>query len=179
MNWQDFVTRTVASQNQNLSYSHNYGKGNVRATFGYGKQFGILENSSLERITGRINALHRFLDDKLVLNFQGTISRVNEETAPVSGSAGFNGDLLGAAYSANPTWPTSADFNPGGGLISPAALLAYTENLTNTKRILLNGFAEYKFTPELTGKVNVGYDKSEGETMAVTSPRAINLSRNR
>ena len=178
VNWQDFVTRTVASQNQNLSYSHNYGKGNVRATFGYGKQFGVVENSDLERITGRINATHRFLDDDLTINFQGSISRVNEQRAPLSGSAGFNGDLLGAAYSANPTWPTSPDFSAAGGLLSPATLLAYTRTLSNVDRVLLNASAEYKITPELSAKVNVGYDKSEGETFAVTSSRAINVGRN-
>ncbi|MEM9647355.1 MAG: SusC/RagA family TonB-linked outer membrane protein [Bacteroidota bacterium] len=178
VDWQDFVTRTVASQNQNLSYTNNYGKGNVRATFGYGKQFGVVENSDLERITGRINATHRFLDDKLTLNLQGTVSRVNEQRAPISGSAGFNGDLLGAAYSANPTWPTSADFSAAGGLLSPATLLQETRTLSNVDRMLINGSIEYKFTPELTGKINLGYDKSEGETFALSTRDAINVGRN-
>ena len=174
IDWQEYVTRTSASQNQNLSYSNNYGKGNVRATFGYGKQFGIIENSSLERITGRINATHRFLDNKLTLNAQATISRINQEDAPLSGSAGFQGDLLGAAYSANPTWPTSPDFNPGG-LISPATFLAYTQDLTNTNRFLGSFSAEYKFTPELSGKLNLGYDQSESTRAAGSSSKAVNL----
>lgn len=174
--WQEFVTRTVASQNQNVSYSNNYGDGNVRLTFGYSKQFGVIEKSDLERITGRINALHRFFDDKLVLGFQGTISRVNDQAAPLSGSAGFRGDLLGAAYSANPTWPTNPDFNAGGQL-SPATMLAYTQNLTNTNRALLNFSAEYAFTDELKAKVNVGYDTSDAETVAVASAKARNLDR--
>lgn len=177
-NWQDFVTRTVASQNQNLSYAHNYGKGNVRATFGYGKQFGVVENSDLERITGRINATHRFLDDNLTLNVQASISRVNEQRAPLSGSAGFNGDLLGAAYSANPTWPTNADFSAAGGLLSPATLLEETRTTSNVDRALVNASVEYKFTPELIGKVNVGYDKSNGETVALSTRDAINVGRN-
>jgi len=167
--WQDFITRTVASQNQNVSYSNNYGKGNVRATFGYQKQFGVVEKTSLERITGRVNWTHRFLDDKLTLGLQTTISRVNDETAPLSGGAGFRGDILGASYSANPTWPASPDFNDGGTQIKPANYLAYTQNQTNTDRVLLNGSVEYKFIPELTGKVNLGYDKSEGENTSVLS----------
>lgn len=175
--WQDVVLRTAASQNQNLTYSNNYGSGNVRATFSYGKQFGVVENSSLERITGRVNWNQRLLDDKLKLGIQGTISRVNEEVAPLSGSAGFRGDLLGAAYSANPTWPTSPDFNAGGQL-SPATLLAYTQNLVNTDRVLANGFAEYQITPELSAKVNLGYDRSEGIATSVSSSRARNLDRN-
>jgi len=167
--WQDFITRTVASQNQNVSYSNNYGKGNVRATFGYQKQFGVVEKTSLERITGRLNLTHRFLDDKLTLGLQTTLSRVNDETAPLSGTAGFRGDILGASYSANPTWPASPDFTDGGTQILPANFLAYSQNQTNTDRILVNGSIDYKFTPELSGKINLGYDKSEGENTSVLS----------
>ncbi len=174
--WQDFVTRTVASQNQNLSYSNTHNSGSVRATFGYGKQFGVIEKSDLERITARLNVIQRFLDDNLTLNLQATGSRVNDQAAPLSGSAGFRGDLLGAAYSANPTWPTNPDFNSGGQL-SPATMLRYTQNLTTTDRALLNFSAEYKLTPELTAKVSTGYDRSEGTTVAVASAKARNLDR--
>ncbi|MGB5498466.1 MAG: carboxypeptidase-like regulatory domain-containing protein, partial [Maribacter sp.] len=56
--WQDFVTRTGISQNENLSWAKNYGKGNIMATFGYGNQIGIIKKSSLERISGRLNWSH-------------------------------------------------------------------------------------------------------------------------
>jgi TonB-linked SusC/RagA family outer membrane protein len=175
-NWQDYVTRTTASQNQNLSYSNNYGSGNVRATFGYGKQFGVLEKSELERITGRLNLNQRFLDDKLLLGLQTTISRVNDASPPIGGQAGSRGDILGAAYFANPTWPTSTEFDLSGN-INPANMLAYTQNESHTDRVLLNGSAEYKFTDELSGKVNLGYDKSDAANTAVVSSLARNLDR--
>lgn len=175
-NWQDFITRTTASQNQNLSYSNNYGGGNVRATFGYSKQFGVVEKTSLERITGRLNWTHRFLDDKLIANVQTSISRVNDETAPLAASAGFRGDILGASYSANPTWPSSPNFTDGGTQILPANYLAYSQNETQTDRALLNGSLEYKITPELTAKVNLGYDTSEGENISVISGNVQNFT---
>ncbi|SIP92812.1 SusC/RagA family TonB-linked outer membrane protein [Maribacter ulvicola] len=174
--WQDFITRTTASQNQNLSYSNNYGSGNVRATFGYGKQFGIIEKSELERITGRLNWNQRFLDDKLLLGLQTTISRVNDASPPIGGQAGSRGDILGAAYFANPTWPTSSEFNLSGN-INPANMLAFTQNESHTDRVLLNGSAEYKFTSEFSGKVNLGYDKSDAANTAVVSSNADNLGR--
>lgn len=174
--WQDVLTRRVASQNQNVSYSNNYGSGNIRATFGYGKQFGVVEKTSLERLTGRVNWTQRFLDDKLIIGLQGTISRVNDETAPLSGGAGFRGDILGAAYSANPTWPNGANFTDGGTQILPANFLRYSQIQSHTDRILVNGSAEYKFTPELTGKVNLGYDESEGETTSVLSGNLQNFT---
>lgn len=175
-NWQDVVTRTAASQNQNLSYSQNYGKGNIRATFGYGKQLGVVEESSLERITGRVNWIHRFLDDKLTVNVQATVSRVNDESPPVSGSAGFNGDLLGAAYSANPTWPNNASFDPQGGLINPTNLLQSSQSTANTGRFLGNGWAEYAFTPELKGKVTFGIDRSSSTRLSGINRDIVGLS---
>ena len=173
--WQDYITRTAASTNNNVSYSNNYGKGNVRATFGYSKQFGVIEKTDLERITGRINARHRFLDDKLTLGVAATISRVNDETAPLAGGAGFRGDILGAAYSANPTWSTNSAFAAQGGLLSPANYLANSQIRTNTDRVLLNASLDYKITSELSAKINLGYDKSEGENNSVISSAVQNI----
>ncbi|XLS28747.1 SusC/RagA family TonB-linked outer membrane protein [Flavobacteriaceae bacterium M23B6Z8] len=174
--WQSVVTRHAVSQNQNLSYSHGYESGSIRATFGYGKQFGVVENSSLERITGRINAVQRFLDDKLKLNLQATISRVNDESPALSGSAGFRGDLLGAAYSANPTWPNDPTFDTGGQL-NPRVLTDYVQSLSFTDRILANFSGEYQFTSELTGKISVGYDRSKSTRESAASALARNLDR--
>ncbi|NNE03262.1 MAG: SusC/RagA family TonB-linked outer membrane protein [Eudoraea sp.] len=175
-NWQDFITRTVASTNNNIAYSNNYGKGNVRATFGYQKQFGVIEKTSLERITGRVNLTHRFLDDKLTAKLAATMSRVNDETAPLAGGAGFRGDILGASYSANPTWGSSSAFSDGGTQIKPANFLANSQNETNTDRVLINASLEYDFTPELSGKVNLGYDKSEGENTSVISGNVLSFT---
>ena len=168
-NWQDFIFRSTASTNQNVAYAYNYGKGNVRATFGYSKQFGVVEKTDLERITGRVNLRHRFLDDKLTLAISTTLSRVNDNVAPLSGTAGFRGDILGASYSANPTWPNNPNFNDGGAQIKPANQLAYNQNQTHTDRFLLNGSLEYAFTTELSAKVNMGYDTSSSENTSVIS----------
>ncbi|MBT8258428.1 MAG: SusC/RagA family TonB-linked outer membrane protein [Bacteroidia bacterium] len=177
-NWQDVIYRGTASTNQNLSYDRNYGDGNVRATFGYGKQFGVVETSDLERITGRLNLKHRFLDDKLKVSFSGTMARVNDHTAPLAGTAGFRGDLIGAAYAANPTWPNRAGFGSNGelgGLINPANLLAFTQNETSTNRLFLSGTVEYEFAEGLSGKVYGGYDHSTSDTRAVSSANLISL----
>ena len=173
--WQDYIFRTSASTNNNIAYSNNYGTGNVRATFSYGKNFGVVENTSLERITGRLNANQRLLNDKLKLGLQATISRVNDEVAPTGASAGFRGDLLGSAYSANPTWPTSPNFDGTGGLLSPATALAYTQNTSFTDRYLVNFSAEYNFISELSAKVNVGYDNSTSSRTALATKKARNF----
>ena len=136
----------------------------------------MVEKTDLERITGRLNLNHRFLDDKLVLGIAATISRVNDETAPLNATAGFRGDILGASYAANPTWSTNPDFTDGSAQLFPANYLTYSQNRTNTNRLLLNGSLSYTFTPELSAKVNVGYDTSESENTSVLSSDILGIA---
>ena len=173
--WQDYVLRTAISNNQSLTYANSHENGDVRATFGYGKQNGIIKRSGLEKTTARINANHRFFDNKLKLGIQASFSQENNEGPGLSGSAGYRGDLLGASYSANPTWPTDPDFADTGGQISPATFMSYVSSDTKTGRWLINGFADYKFTPELSAKVNLGLDKSDSERNIAGNALARNI----
>jgi iron complex outermembrane receptor protein len=178
--WQDVVTRNSFSHDTSLSYNYNYSTGSIRGTFGYQDLQGVLENSGLQRVSGRINWFQRLLDDRLNLSLQSTISNVNEEQPALSGSAGFRGDLLGAAYSANPTWSSDPD-EVVGGQINPANMLKYTQSLTETDRILLNFSADYAFvrtdTDKLVGKLTLGYDRSNSVRESNTSRLAQNLDR--
>ena len=167
--WQDVIYRDAVSTNQNLAYSKNYGDGNFRATFGRGLQNGIVETSTLERITGRLNGSHNFLDGKLKINYSGSISRVNDNTAPLAGTAGFRGDIIGSSYAANPTWPNDPDFDQTGGFVNPANLLKYTQSETKTNRYMLSLSAEYKLNSNLTAKVSGGYDYADSDARNMSS----------
>ncbi len=174
--WQDYITRTSISHKQNLSYSKGFENGTIRGSFGYDNQQGVIENSGLERITGRINGTRSMMNDQLNLSLQTTFSRVNEESAPIGGSAGFRGDLLGAAYSANPTWPTDPTFDTGGQL-SPANMLANFRSTAFTNRLLVNFSADYKISEDLSAKFTYGFDKSNSERVALSSPDALYFDR--
>ncbi len=173
--WQDFLFRTSASTDNNLSYSQNYGKGNVRATFGYSKQFGVIENTDLERITGRLNVNHRFFDDKLKIGLQTTISRVNDRAPFVSRTSGSTGDLLAATYYSNPTRPAdpSSSADPDR---NPANLLAFYDDNTNTNRFLGNLSLDYAITDELSAKLNLGLDTSESSRAQVVGPQILGFT---
>jgi len=171
--WQDYITRTSVSNTQNLSYSKGFNGGFLRASFGYDNQVGIIENSFMKRITGRLNGSKSFLDDKLTIDLSSTYSNVNREDPAISASAGFQGDLLGAAYSANPTWPTDPDFQSGGQR-SPANMLAYYQSTGTTNRFLNNVSATYKLTNDLSVKGTYGLDWSKGETVTLASGQTIN-----
>jgi len=179
--WQKVVLRTVASPVTNLSYSNNYGSGNVRATFSYGKQFGVIQGSSQERITGRVNLSQRFVDDRLKFDLQASIARVNDLAPQISGGTGASGNIIGATYSANPTWPNDPEFVIPGNLLNPANLLAYFRQKTNTDRSLVNFATSYDIIDdddsELRAKVTLGYDDSFAAAAATISPRATNQNR--
>ncbi|MEQ9424633.1 MAG: SusC/RagA family TonB-linked outer membrane protein [Cyclobacteriaceae bacterium] len=179
VDWQDEITRTSFSHKQNLAYSKGYKNGSVRAGLGYDNQQGIVENSWLERITGRVNLNHSLMDEKLNFNLSTTISRVNDESAPIGGSAGFRGDLLGSAYSANPTWPTDPDVDGDiiGGQLHPTNMLANYQNTSHTNRFLLNFSADYKLTDDLTAKLTYGLDKSSSERVALSTADGRNFDR--
>lgn len=175
--WQDVITQSAFSSNTNLSYSRNYGSGNVRGTFSYADQIGVLENSSQERITGRINAAHRFMDEKLRVNVQASISKINDETPQVSAGSGASGNLIGAAYSAPPTWPNDPDFFIAGNRLNPANILDNFLGETETTRALINASVEFDIVEELTAKVNVGYDNSDATAISVVSGNYNNSGR--
>ena len=170
--WQDYIFRSTVSTDNNLSYAMNYGKGNVRATFGYAKQFGVIENTELERITGRINANHRFFDDKLRVSLQATLSRVNDKAPFVSSTPGSTGDLLASAYYSNPTLNADPTFNTNPDR-NPANLLAYYDDNTNTNRFLGNLSFEYDITEEFSAKLTLGMDTSESTRGQVVGPQIV------
>lgn len=170
-NWQNVIFRDVISTDNSFSYSNNYGPGYVRASFGYVNQQGVLENSSQERITGRVNASHKFFNEKLKIDANLSYSRVNDESPFVTSTAGSQGDLLGATYFANPTWPNSIGFTSGDGKLNPRQLLDYYQDFANTNRALLNLSAEYSILENLKAKVNLGFDESKSDRTQILSAK--------
>ncbi|HEY3385210.1 MAG TPA: TonB-dependent receptor plug domain-containing protein, partial [Saprospiraceae bacterium] len=171
--WQDYFTRTSVSNTQNLSYSKGFSTGAIRATFGYDNQNGVVENSSMTRITGRVNGNKTFLDNKLNLELSSTYSNVKRQDPALSGNSGYQGDLIGAVYSANPTWPTDPDFDPQGQR-SPANLLKYYHSTGVTNRFLNNLSASYKINSALTAKATYGLDWAKAERVALISGKIRN-----
>jgi len=172
--WQDYIFRAAFSSDSNLSYAMNYGSGNVRATFGYTNQEGVIENTELERITGRLNLNQRLFNDKLKIGFQGTISGINDQAPFVSRTSGSTGDLLAAAYYSNPTLNADPDFNTAPDR-NPANLLAYYDDNTNTTRFLGNLSLDYALTNEFSAKLSLGLDNSTSSRAQVTGPQILSL----
>lgn len=173
--WQDFLFQTSFSSDTNLSYSKSYADGNVRATFGYADQVGIIENTELKRITGRINANHRFFDDKLKVGFQGTFSGVDDRRPFLTRTTGSNGDLLASSYYGNPTLAIDPDVGAGADR-NPANFLEYYDDNTNTNRFLGNLSFDYAITDEFSTKLTLGLDTSDSERDQVVGPQILGLN---
>lgn len=173
--WQEEITRTALSHKQDLSYSNAYNTGNYRVSLSYQDQEGIVRNSGQERITGRVNWNQGFFNEKLNLGVQGTLSRVNDEAALITNNAGFEGDLVGVSYIANPTWSTDPAIQPDNAVANPNSLLEYYQDNTQTDRMLINLSLGYDITKNINFKVNTGFDNSASVRQAAFS-KLLNIS---
>ncbi|PTB97659.1 SusC/RagA family TonB-linked outer membrane protein [Marivirga lumbricoides] len=170
--WQEGITRTAISNKHDLSYADGYKTGNYRVSLGYENQEGVVENSAMERLNARLNFNQRFLNDKLNFNTQITLSRINDVAPPITNNAGFEGDLLGAAYAANPTLPNNAETQVSG-IRNPLAMLKYNLDEAQTDRALINLSLDYDITDYLNFQVNGGFDNSSSVRNQVVSPELL------
>lgn len=170
--WQDEIFRTAISQNHGISISGGTKNSNYRASIGYMDQEGIVESSSMKRISARINLNQTLIEDRLKVGVNLTTSNIKDRSAPIGDGGGIGGDVIYNALSANPTWPIK---NNDGSYYqfsdterNPVAMIDLYNDQTKTDRILGNITADLKIFEGLHFNLNLGADKS-------TSSRAINF----
>ena len=173
--WQDQIFRTGLSQNYNLGWGISRKSTSLRLSGSYDDIKGIIENSGLKRLTGRANLTQKFLNDKLRFDVNLTYSNVKNEYPPLSNNAGFQGSLMGAAITFNPTYPVldvdGAYFDPKDGNRNPSEMLAYFNDNDNNDRFLTNVSGSYEFFKGLVYKATFGYDNSTSERLSFADPR--------
>jgi len=170
--WQDEITRTAISHKHDISYANGYETGSYRVSAGYENQQGVIENSSMERLNARLNFNQSFLNDKLNFSTQITLSRINDVAPPITNNAGFEGDLLGAAYIANPTFPADPT-NQVGGFRNPLSMLEYNLDEAQTDRALINLSLDYDITEDLNFRINGGFDNANSVRNQAASPELL------
>jgi TonB-dependent starch-binding outer membrane protein SusC len=187
--WQDVLFRTGIANDHSLSYSAGTDKGSYRLSLGYLNQEGILLNSSMNRISARFNGEQKFINDKLTIGINLSISEINDFGVPVTDNAGFTGDLLGGVLKSNPTMPiylynksatkfdcdTCTVFQSSNAAEpSPAAMLRYVRDKTNTLKALGSVSANLNIMEGLDFKTVLGFDRSKAERKNAVS-RALNV----
>lgn len=164
-NWQNQIYQTGVSQNYNLGYGGATATSNYRFSIGYDKIGGIVKNSDLGRLTGRVNGSKTLFNDKVKIDLALTAANVKNKYAPVYDNAGFQGSLIGAALSANPTFPVrnsdGSFFDYSGTFNNPMAMLAYINDKDKINKLLGNLSATWSITKSLKYKVTLGIDNSK------------------
>ncbi len=174
--WQDAITRTALSHNHNLAIGGGTENTTYRASVGYLNQEGIVINSGQERITGRINAEHRALQNRLRLGLNLTSAYISDDKTWQDETNGFTGGIFANVMKMNPTFPVK---NPDGSYVeyptpsirNPVAIAEQIDDNVITTRTLGNLSAELQLVEGLTGKVLVGVDRAQARR-AVYVPRA-------
>jgi TonB-linked SusC/RagA family outer membrane protein len=173
--WQDEIFRTGIGQNYNLGWGMGRKNTSVRLSGSYDDQQGIIENSSLKRLTGRSNISQKFLDGKLKFDLNLTYSNVKNEYPPLTNNAGYQGSLMGAAIAFNPTYPVfnpdGSYFDPSDGNRNPSEMLAYFDDKDKTNHFLGNISGTWQIISGLSYKATFGYDDSKTERLSFADPR--------
>jgi TonB-linked SusC/RagA family outer membrane protein len=174
-NWQDQIFRTGVSQNYNLAWGISHESTNLRLSGSYDDIQGTVKNSGLKRYTGRLNLTQKFINDKLRFDVNVTYSNVKGTYAPLTNNAGYQGSLIGAAITFNPTYPI---YNPDGsfydpldGNRNPAEMLTYFSDKDNYNRFLGNVSGSYTIIPGLVYKATFGYDDATTDRTSFADPR--------
>jgi len=175
--WQKEVYRTAVSQDHSISASGTYLNTPYRVSAGFTDNNGILKTTNFKRNTLAIALDPTFFDNhlKVSLNLKGVYTNENfGNTGAIGAATGFdptqpvmNGSKWGGYF----TWVdltanlANGKMDPNGhpntiGPANPVALLNQTDNTSHTYRSIGNLNLDYKFhfLPDLSAKMNLGYD---------------------
>jgi TonB-dependent starch-binding outer membrane protein SusC len=173
--WQDEIFRIGVSQNYNLAWGMGRKNTSLRLSGSYDDQQGIIKNSGLKRLTARSNFSQKFWDNKLKFDANITFSNVKNTYPPLTNNAGYQGSLMGAAITFNPTYPVynkdGSFYDPKDGNRNPSEMLAYFDDKDAVNRFLSNLSLSYTIVKGLTYKATFGYDKSASERLSFADPR--------
>lgn len=176
--WQDEIFQTGVSQNYNLSWGFAKTRTSLRLSGSYDNQEGIVKTSELKRLTGRANFSHKFYKDKLKLEASLTYANVKNGYAPNTNNAGYQGSLIGATITFNPTYPIKnpdgSFYDPGDGNRNPVQMLEHFTDNDEINRFLSNTSLSFEIVKGLVYKGTFGYDKSGSLRKSFADPRLGN-----
>lgn len=169
-NWQDELTRTAITYDQNLIMSGGTDKLTYRASVGYLDQEGIVINTGIKRYSGRVNATQKLLDGRLNIDFNLNSSIEKGENAQM-------GTLVSEMLDFNPTYPArDENGNPVKypDLTNPLIHAKLYKDFSENRRIIFNIAPSFEIINGLVYKLNFGYEnrssESDNQSMPNTDP---------
>ncbi|WP_448520179.1 SusC/RagA family TonB-linked outer membrane protein [Rhodoflexus sp.] len=163
--WQREVLRSALVHNHDLSFGGGTARTQYRASVNYFRQDGMVINSGMTRVSGRINVNHKAINDKLNLELQLMGSQVNDQLVPYSATGGFEGGLFTNVMKMNPTFPVRKPDGsffeyPSPSIRNPVALATQLSDNVVTNRIFANLGATYELVKGLKARVAVSTDRN-------------------
>lgn len=151
------ITRTAFVQNHNLSIGGGNEFGRYRFSTGYQNQEGIVRGSEFRKYTGNFTGSFAFLENKrLGIDIMLNAAGVNEDIAPISENAGYQGSLIAQALQWNPTHPLR---KPDGKVWTVDPLLGAT---TVNPLAMLDAYRDNPITNNLLGSISPSFRIVDG-----------------
>ena len=171
--WQSLIFHPASIQSHQLSASGATETNQYYLSLGYFKQEGIVDKSSYERVTFKLNNTYSLAKNIKVSNFL-TVTPYKQQNAP---------DVTYSAYRAR---PDLTPYNPDGSFAevynvgNPLADLLYSNNFNKGVRGVGNIFAEATILKNFKAKTSYGLDAAynQAESFApayFVSPQQQNL----
>ncbi len=170
-NWWDMTTQQASILNRSLSFSGNDKSSKFYLSGNYFKQDGVLKNTSMERYSVRMGGEKKFNERVTVgANFYGaaTSNRLQRYVADITAPL-FS--ILTAAPSI-PAYNADGSYYKYLGKDNALALLLEPTNVSNSKLINGNMFADYEIIKGLTYHFGAGAEYSQA-TAGQYTPRTL------
>jgi iron complex outermembrane receptor protein len=140
----DAITRTAYTMNHNFAIGGGSDGGRYRLSGGYQDIQGVIQSSQMRKYTGNFSGNFTFLENrKLGLDLNLLATGIQENIAPISEDAGFQGSVIGQALQWNPTHPLRRPDGTvfrnhalGATTVNPLALLEDYNDRANTSTVL-------------------------------------------
>lgn len=164
--WQEETLQSTVSHNHNLSISGGSQATLYRASLNYMDQEGLLRNTGLERVSGRVNGTTTLLQERLTLDLNLMGAYLKRNHGFFSQSGGFEAGATKAMIAFDPREPvfdSEGLYNEYSREIrNPVALLEQITDITDQERILGNFGLEYDLLDNLVARGTFGVDLQDG-----------------
>ncbi|MEY4012470.1 MAG: hypothetical protein RIT22_1594, partial [Bacteroidota bacterium] len=142
-NWEDAILRDAFSTNHDVAFTKSSDNSSTRLSIGASNTEGVVKNTGLDKYTFAFNNSNDFFGGALKVDTKVNYSSLRDQSALISNSAGYIGNLIGSALYWN---PTNKLYNANG-----------TYNVVSNTYInpveLANAYTDYAVTNKLLASI--------------------------
>jgi iron complex outermembrane receptor protein len=162
--WEDAVLRDAFSTNHDVAFTKSTDNSSTRLSIGASNTEGVVKNTGLDKYTFAFNNSNDFFGGALKVDTKVNYSSLRDQSALISNSAGYIGNLIGTALYWNPTnklYNTNGSYNVvSNTYINPVQLAnAYTD-YANTNKLLASIKSTLKINDNLNYQMLFGVETS-------------------